>query len=156
MTRIFYTVVFLFSLCGGQAHAQSLWISSNGQTTHAALITLQKLSFSEGVMTVSYLNSPSENYALSAVDKMWFETAVSSIGETPDLPGSKAVLFPNPAENEVRINGADAGEYLITQIDGKRVRRGDYVPGSSLDVSDLQPGLYLLRINGETLKLMKR
>ena len=66
-------------------------------------------------------------------------------------------LYPNPAKNEVFIKGLQKPtEFTIYSIDGKLVRKNIYQPSSSIDISDLEIGAYILHINEKKYKFIKK
>ena len=72
------------------------------------------------------------------------------------LSGSEMTLYPNPAKHTLNIALLDAtGEnYVIYNVMGQVVAKGAFA--ESLDVSTLQSGVYMLEVNAEGNKLMKR
>lgn len=74
------------------------------------------------------------------------------------LPGSNSSLgiventlnptqiYPNPANDILNINGAQFIQYEITDITGKQIKSGAQ---SSIDVSDLSPGIYTISVSSE-------
>ncbi len=81
----------------------------------------------------------------------------STTGFTQDeLSVKKAFIFPNPATDEVRIPGnlTNGKTVELMTADGKLLRR--FTPsGNSITVKDIPAGLYLLRFEGQVLKLIK-
>lgn len=157
MSRFFYTMfLVLLASYGTRTYAQRLWISSDGHVTDMPLVSVQKMEFSGETLTISSVNGSVRDFRMPAIDKMWFETAVSGINASFSRSENKLLIHLTPVEDKVWISGAETGDYSLMQIDGQVIRRGSYVSGNPLDVSDLQSGLYLLRVNGETCKLRKR
>ncbi len=60
-------------------------------------------------------------------------------------------LFPNPVSSELQVSGEEmAAEVMIFDLNGRLVRQLTAGAASfSVDVNDLQPGQYVIRINGE-------
>ena len=81
------------------------------------------------------------------------------IDENEDVSG-KMELYPNPANNVVRIVGVDdvmANEIVIYDMTGRVIKQYQYC--NELNISDLQNGIYLLRVvmsdgSFETSKLL--
>ncbi len=145
-----------FLLYGGHVDAQTLLIRSGGMDQQAAVSSVQKLTFTGADMKLSYKEGVSVDYPLASISKMWFETGTSDVQEELALPSEAPSLYPNPAADYVEISGAAEGEYQILQVDGKMMKKGYFTPGQPLDVTGLQPGLYLLQLQGITLKLSKQ
>ena len=73
---------------------------------------------------------------------------------------SKAVVYPNPAQNQVNvITGFDNGSVVINAVTGQVVANGTIANGTSkIDVSNLQNGVYIYTIrnnDGEVITTNK-
>jgi hypothetical protein len=67
-------------------------------------------------------------------------------------------LYPNPGSDYIRIQ-SDADENLNTKIysmAGQLVQQGTYQPDQDIDVSGLASGLYLVQVDGLTIKFSKK
>lgn len=65
-------------------------------------------------------------------------------------------LYPNPANDVIRIEGLeDASEVLIYNTYGVCVKAMSLGGDGDINVSDLAAGLYLLRVNGHTMRFVK-
>jgi len=69
---------------------------------------------------------------------------------------SEMSIYPNPAKHTLNISLVEANgkDYVIYNIMGQVVGKGNYT--ESLDVSSLQSGVYMLEVNTDSNKLMKR
>lgn len=68
------------------------------------------------------------------------------------------VLYPNPSSNFIKIK-SDVDEKLkinIYSIIGQLVHQGSYQSNEDINVSNLSSGLYLVQVNGITLKFCKK
>ena len=70
-----------------------------------------------------------------------------------DLPEDDIRIYPNPAQNILYIESANVPEYQIFDVDGRCLLKGE---NSSIDVSMLKTGTYLLLINNQTFKFIKQ
>ncbi|MFT4524302.1 MAG: hypothetical protein ACI85F_000443 [Bacteroidia bacterium] len=71
---------------------------------------------------------------------------------------SAFTVFPNPTNSSVTIqtNGFNGSEYSLTSILGTQVLSGRVNSTKTvLDLSELESGVYLLRMNGATVKLVR-
>lgn len=73
-----------------------------------------------------------------------------------DSVSSNITLYPNPAKHYLNIALLDAvgKDYVIYNVIGQVVGKGAFT--ENLDVSSLQNGVYMLEINTEDSKMMKR
>lgn len=70
---------------------------------------------------------------------------------TSELTKNKMQIFPNPASNFIRIAGLDSGRTIqIYDIDGRLVRSDIF--DSKIDVSQLTPGIYVLKVMTKDLQ----
>lgn len=98
-----------------------------------------------------------DTYEITAVN---FRNQESSLTTNLDeVPGSKGkvVLFPNPAESFVQVNGDFHAniEYSIFTINGRIVQKG-VLESQEIDIQKLDTGVYLLQIEGErSMKFIK-
>lgn len=72
---------------------------------------------------------------------------VLGIGETAL---SNLIVYPNPADNIISINGLEENEYRyqVLDISGRVVAMGTLQPNeNSIDISSLSTGIYILRVN---------
>jgi hypothetical protein len=57
-------------------------------------------------------------------------------------------VYPNPASGKITVE-TDAGDYVLTDASGKIIGAGSLAKGeNTLDLSELEEGLYLLAVNG--------
>lgn len=62
--------------------------------------------------------------------------------------------FPNPVLNYLQLSGANIGDpYQIKSLSGKTLSMGLYK--GSIDVANLNPGVYFIQINGESVEFVK-
>ena len=75
---------------------------------------------------------------------------------TTENEAPMATVFPNPTHNRFMVkNLAEPCHARIFSLDGRLVKAFDAQDGDVIDISELAEGMYLLSINGLTLKLMK-
>ncbi len=85
----------------------------------------------------------------------------SSLG-TSDLAGEKPFVYPNPAREQLWFTGLSRGEstWEIFDIHGRLRQSGQTLHLTSLDVSGLQPSLYIIQVrtarSSQVFKFLKR
>jgi hypothetical protein len=80
-------------------------------------------------------------------------TGINSIEEP------KMTIYPNPADNKIYIRNANnsTSKISIYRMDGAIVKRDQLLSDdNSIEINELPNGLYLLRINNQTLKFIKQ
>ncbi|OAD91147.1 hypothetical protein A7A78_04875 [Aequorivita soesokkakensis] len=77
-------------------------------------------------------------------------------GGNNSLSNAEMTLYPNPAKHTLNISLIDAAgkDYVIYNTVGQVVGKGAYT--ENVDVSSLQSGIYIIEVNTENNKLMKR
>lgn len=93
---------------------------------------------------------------VSIIRKIVFSNALaaSTFGQNK----TNLVIYPNPSSDAIRIK-SDSGETLATKIysmTGQLMLQGSYQSGEDIDVSNLSSGLYLVQVNGATIKFSKK
>ena len=91
-------------------------------------------------------------FQLAEIQKM-ICTEYAGIGENN---ATTLWLAPNPTRNNFIINNLQNNcTANIYTLDGRLVKSFEASGGQVVDISDLVPGMYLLHIDGQTLKMMK-
>jgi len=73
----------------------------------------------------------------------------------PEMISNAIRLFPNPSSGNLSIEATNASSVDLYDISGRSV--GVFqITGASIDVSGIPPGVYLLRVDDEVHKLVKR
>lgn len=157
----FKTIILVLVLLAGwfeTATAQNLIIRlTDGTESSQALTQVQKLTFPDGNLLVSLKNNTTETFALAGVQKVYFGTQTATVDYT-EAGTSKLLLFPNPATSEINIKNLPegTGTVYIFRANGQLQQQFSVSAGEeTLNVSNLQPGLYILVANGQSLKFIK-
>ena len=80
-------------------------------------------------------------------------TEVTGIGEST---ASDLQLIPNPARDSFIIKNLQGStQARIYSLDGRLMKSFEATEGMMVDISGLAKGMYLLHIDGQTLKMMK-
>ena len=65
-------------------------------------------------------------------------------------------LYPNPASSEIFISGFEGKQTVeIFSISGVRVLKTSVENGSVINISNLRQGVYIVKVDGKTVKLCK-
>ena len=99
-------------------------------------------------------NSPNSNHVfpLSEIRKVVF----TEITGTEESHAQAPYILPNPSSNHFIIrNLPETCQGQVFALDGRLVKEFEASEGSVIDISELPKGMYLLQLQGQTLKLMK-
>ena len=139
--------------------AQSLIVRLNdGSETGQLLSTVQKLSFSQDEMLVSFYAGTTDYYAISDIRKLYFDIGASVADNIVSGSGTLS-LYPNPAYENITIEGIpeDAENLRIFRSDGQLVSMIKVTNSTmAIDLSGLTPGLYILNTHGSSLRFIKK
>lgn len=139
-----------------QAKAQNVTLvvtNTNGSEQTYQLTEESQLHFENGERLVIE-NASGTNFTLQLSDIR--KIVCAEMTGTEENAVSKLQIFPNPSHNQVLIkNLSSNGQGRIYTLDGRMVKAFEASEGMTLDISDLSEGMYLLNIDGQTLKLMK-
>lgn len=140
------------------ANAQSTDVTlivtkTNGEEQTYRLTGESQLYFENGeTLVIDEGNGILQTYPLAQIRKI----ECAEVTGTSDDTSSGLQLFPNPSRNSFTIMGLrDTHLAHIYAIDGRLVKSFEATEGMMIDISELAEGMYLLHINGQTLKLMK-
>jgi len=132
-----------------------------GTNTPFDLSTLKMLTFAGGNVTVLRKDARTSSFVRSNVQYMNFaENKVNELAPINGEQNGKLILFPNPVQDVLNIemgnDGINPTQIEIVGIDGKVVLRTVlYNAKSTISVSFLPKGLYLLRSKYGTSKFIK-
>lgn len=138
--------------------AQSLVIRINGGTENTELLSsIRNLTFSDNNLSVAFKTGSTDVYALSDIQKLYFDTGTSSVTTLPEN-NSQLSIYPNPADNQIIIRNIPKGTTIVNiyRADGSLILQHPVSSGiETIDVSNLQSGLYLIVANGRSAKFVR-
>jgi len=101
-------------------------------------------------------NTDSTNIDINNPDDTNQDSTITTISESSS---KKLTVYPNPAENQIFLRNVPetSSPIQIFRMDGVVVKRTNTTSGiSSIDISELPSGLYLLKIDNQTVKLIRK
>lgn len=158
--KLLLTAACLFGLGIGSLSANNfLHVHFVGQenTEMTELGSIDKVTFSKTGFSILLKNQTTEDFSFENVTKITFgdETGVQAeMAENFDL-----VVSPNPVGATLNVKGYNATEpaqLVIYSVAGGEVLRANAWKGESLDVAHLASGIYILKIDNQTLKFIKK
>lgn len=152
--------------------------------TFLLFFLVSSYSFAQTGIIVTYYDGTTQGFNVTIAGKLYFasdnlyvkldETTTpttipvtiiqkitfSSTLATTNFGGNKnnLVLYPNPSTDVFRIK-SDTNEELkinIYSLQGQLVHQGNYQSDEDINVSNLSSGLYLVQVNGLTIKFSKK
>lgn len=155
--RYLFSALLLLSIPFIAFSEQGLKVVNNsGGISTFSFSNLSKLTFVNETMSVlnqsgGLLNS----YSLTNVRLLSFGDVMAS-GLTEQVSKPEISVYPNPAANVINIRGVESGTVTIYSIVGAKVMETVLADGANkIDVSALNPGVYVIFINGKSVKFAK-
>ncbi len=106
------------------------------------------------IIILNYQDGTTATYAVSEISKILFAT-ISGIIDEPEQ-NTDIILYPNPASSILYLKNADSKVVEIYNMTGACVVATELDLNSSVNISALSQGFYLLKVNNKVLKFTKR
>lgn len=148
--------VMLFT--GNILIAQNIIIKFNNDSQFAPLITsVQKITFSDDKLFVDMKTGTDNSYNITDIRKIYFGNVTdNNVPESVD--NQKILVYPNPASSFLILNNLpQSGSLCIYSMSGAKVSEQTISDTQmQIDIENLTPGLYVLKVNQSTLKFIRQ
>lgn len=132
-------------------HESMVAVSADGDKTTYALATVSRINVIADANSASMTVVDKDGNQFAGYVKILFAETETSIEE---LGFTQVYVFPNPVVNTLTIQGVDENTPLeVYNLTGKSVLKDK---GTELDVTSLSQGTYILRINNQYVKFIKK
>ncbi len=130
---------------------QCVAVSADGYKTTYALLDIKRIEINATDSKASMTILNKDGVYSSEYQKILFAESATDIEE---LGISSIFVFPNPVSNTLYIQGVDEDAALeVYNLTGKSLIKEK---GTELDVTSLNQGTYILRINSQYVKFIKK
>lgn len=130
---------------------QCVAVSADGSETTYALLDIKRIEINATDSKASMTILNKDGVYSSEYQKILFAESATDIEE---LGISSIFVFPNPVSNTLYIQGVDDDAALeVYNLTGKFIIKEK---GTELDVTSLNQGTYILRINNQYVKFIKK
>lgn len=153
MKAKFFTTVLLmlFSVLAYAEVSKMVAVSADGDKTSYVLADIQRIDVNSTETTASMSVLLKDGSLDSGYTKLLFAKVETGIEE---LGISSVYVYPNPVVNTLYIQGVDdAAALSVYNLAGKCLMQEK---GAELNVSSLNQGTYILRINETYVKFIKK
>ena len=126
-------------------------VSADDDNTTYALADVNRINVIADASSASMTVVDKDGNEFAGYVKILFAEAPTDIEE---LGFTQVYLFPNPVVNTLNIQGVDENTPLeVYNLTGKSLLKDK---GTELDVTSLSQGTYILRINNQYVKFIKK
>lgn len=116
-----------------------------------AIDDIQKLSFDNGQFIISAKDGTSASYALSSIGEMYFDTPLA---DAIEATSTGQAAYPVWSDGNIRICGTYT-QASIYNAGGQSVGQLSAGSSSAFDASGLPAGIYIVRIDSQSFKVVK-
>lgn len=160
MYRVYKMILIVALLLGTAVQAQvTVTVVKTDNTT--ATMTLDEsgeLYFNSDRLEIleSTLTGNTSSWAIDDVRRVLFDGSFEAIAPTISGSGSIA-LYPNPTSGKFKLDGIGTEPQTVVVYSATGAKRMELtaIEGDEIDVTSLQAGIYFVRTQNHTLKLMK-
>jgi hypothetical protein len=126
-------------------------VSADGDKTTYALANVNRINVIADANSASMTVVDKDGNQFAGYLKILFAEAETGIEE---LDIASVFVYPNPVVNTLNIQGVDENTLLeVYNLTGKSVLKDK---GTELDVTSLTQGTYILRVNNQYVKFIKK
>ena len=137
------------------AFSQRIVVEKNNNATQSVdLHNFQRITFNGSVLNILQTNGTATSTEMSDIVRIYFDD-YTRINEVDFNDGKELVAYISP--DEIAVNCEAGEEIAIYNISGTLVlKERQDSEGGSISIANLPKGLYLLRANSQTVKILKR
>ncbi len=155
MKKLLLLFPMLAWFCAATADTAQQWVLITDSGIEVAISDVECLVAADNAESFTVMKkTPTDN--ITGVKSATFtKRELSSIGST--LGGNGMTIMPDHVSNSITITGAPGAEARITATNGRTVlqtRLTEY--NDRIDISSLEPGMYILSINNSSIKFIKK
>lgn len=142
-----------FLVMSANVDGQSIVINENeGSPVEISVDGLRSITFDEGRMVATYNDGTTESYVMSEISRLDFEESsgvrmVSLMEGRVSYSASTGLLVVGNAEGS-SLSVMDLGGTVVMEQELES-------PVETVDLSSLQKGVYLLRLDSKTIKIVR-
>ena len=151
--KLLFTMLALFvsSMLYANEVNNLVAISADGDKTAYALASVHRINVIADASSASMTIVDNDGNQFAGYVKILFAESSTDVEE---LDITSVYIYPNPVVNTLNIQGVDENTALeVYNLTGKSVLKDK---GTELDVTSLVQGSYILRINNQYVKFIKK
>jgi hypothetical protein len=156
LKQLLISLLFLCSALCANAQAEVTVVENNGTTSTIVVSNLGKIYFSAERMYIDAGDGTVSDFAVSDIQKLTFNSLYTGVNQLEHQ--SSVLIYPNPATNFFKI-AAESEQTLHVQLfslTGQLLTDTYCQTDEAVNISELQSGIYFVKVNGATFKLLKK
>ena len=162
MRKVFLCALASLSLLlGSQAASAQSTVSitkTNGTVSRYTVQSTGSITFAGDYVVIKESSSTSaQSIPMSAIRNMKFSDSSNGIEEALGSQQSTVSLYPNPAQNYCVVRSSDGEQMNVTvySMTGAKMIDTTVENEGRIDITSLPTGVYMVKINNHTTKLVK-
>lgn len=156
--KFFISIIsFMLSLITYSAMAQyGVVVQYTTNQEQAFILNDQgKIFFSGSNLVINQSNGQIQTIAISDIRKLYFQTNLSINNDIAF--DNSIILYPNPATDNIKLSNIKNHSLIcIYNMDGKLLINQFSSSDQSINVGSLKKGIYIVKVNNKTFKLIKQ
>ncbi|MBQ5895540.1 MAG: T9SS type A sorting domain-containing protein [Bacteroidaceae bacterium] len=148
-------LLFIISLLAiaGTATAQHMVVETAGGNEVFTLENLKQITFNGTTVNIEQNNGTNSSATMGDIERIYF----SDLSSIADMPAQSGNLVEYISFDEIAINSEAGSTVAIYSLTGARLltRRID-TQGEAVSITGLPQGIYIVKANGRTTKIIKR
>ena len=148
-------LLFIISLLAiaGTATAQHMVVETAGGNEVFTLENLKQITFNGTTVNFEQNNGTNSSATMGDIERIYF----SDLSSIADMPAQSGNLVEYISFDEIAINSEAGSTVAIYSLTGARLltRRID-TQGEAVSITGLPQGIYIVKANGRTTKIIKR
>lgn len=158
MTKKLLLLCAVMVMCVGRISAQNdepVWHLVTDSRQYIPVEQVSYLLFADGADVFSVVKADSE--VIADVRMVSFAKVALAVEAVKDN-GFDVSVFPNPVVSELSVQGLrEQAQARVLSVDGALLIEAAVAPGNGrIDLSSLPAGMYVLQVNGTSVKFIKK
>lgn len=158
MGKKYISALALFAVLAFNASAQSVIkvISKSGDAAMYSMDESANISFAGSNMVVRDGNGAVSSFDISGTQKLLVNSTPLSVEESIMDGAQQYRVYPNPTTGILNVDGDIIGKSIFIYDITGRLQMHIVANASSLDLSSLRSGVYLVKIESQTYRIIKQ
>ena len=148
-------LLFIISLLAiaGTATAQHMVVETAGGNEVFTLENLKQITFNGTTVNIEQNNGTTSSASMGSIERIYF----SNLSSIANMPAQSGNLVEYISSDEISINSEAGSMIAIYSLTGVQLLTGRIgAQGEAVSITGLPQGIYIVKANGRTTKIIKR